>query len=59
MKEKVIFTLKLVQFLEEKGIHYRKRKPDLKNPERDVFFYEETPELINGMLEYAKAQGGE
>lgn len=56
MKEKIIFTLKLVQFLQEKGINYKCRKPDLKNPKRDIFIYDETPELINGMLEYANSK---
>lgn len=56
MKEKIIFTLQLVHFLDNRGIHYKSRKPDLKNRSRDIFIYDETPELIQGMLEYASSK---
>lgn len=56
MKEKIIFTLKLVKYLEQLGIFYKKRMPDLKHPDRDIFIYDETPELINGMIEYANSK---
>lgn len=58
MKEKVIFTLQLVNFLAKKGIIYNSRKPNLKKPEFDVFFYDDTPELRTAMLEYTNSKKG-
>ena len=51
-KEKVIFTIQLVNFLAKKGIIYKNRKPNLKRPEFDVFYYDDTPELRQAMEEY-------
>lgn len=56
MNEKFVFSIKLVNYLGKKGIVYKKRKPDLKKPEFDVFIYDDTDELRQAIGEYTSSK---
>lgn len=56
MNEKFIFSIQLVNYLGKKGIVYKKRKPDLKKPEYDVFIYDDTEELRQAISEYTNSK---
>ena len=55
MKDKVykqIFSLRLAGFLMQKGFRIRRIHHNLKETDKDVYLFDDTPELESAMLEY-------
>lgn len=55
MMTKKIFTRKLAIYLREKGFRILKTEVNFKYPQYDVFVFEDTPELLDAILEYNSA----
>jgi dethiobiotin synthetase len=51
-KAKTVFSPKLVKILMAKGYKIVNIKPNRKFPERTVFYFEETPELLAEIKNY-------
>lgn len=52
MKEKMIFSQKLVNFLAKKGFRVIRTQPNKKMPWYDVYIFEDSEELSNAIEEY-------
>lgn len=53
-KDFVVHTMQLAKYLARRGIVWKAIKKDLKDPEKLVFFYEKTPELMCEVEQYQK-----
>lgn len=51
---KQIFSLRLAGYLMQMGFRIRRIHHNLKEVDRDVYLFDDTPELENAMLEYRK-----
>ena len=52
MKYYVCERLRLCSYLTERGFSIAKVEPDPKNTKYNIFFFEETPELIAAVVRY-------
>lgn len=51
---KQIFSLRLAGYLMQMGFRIRRIHHNLKEIDKDVYLFDDTPELENAMLEYKK-----
>lgn len=47
-----VFSLKLARYLENKGFKIKGSRPDLKGSNRNVFLFEDTPQLRSAIDAY-------
>jgi len=50
----VVFSLKLAKYLESKGYKIRQTRPDLRGTGREVFLFDNTPQLQLAISTYMK-----
>ena len=50
----VVFSLKLARYLESKGYEIKQTRPDLRNTGRDVFLFDDTPQLQSAISTYMR-----
>ena len=51
---KQIFSLRLAGYLMQMGFRIKRIHHNLKETDKDVYLFDDTPELENAMLEYKK-----
>lgn len=52
-REYIAKTMRMASFLMSKGCLMIGQRPDINNPDYDVFVFEQTPQLWNAVTEYS------